>query len=196
MSILNIVSIICFALCLIMFFYFKWYIKKRTVSSNYDERRDEYRRLIADIDRVTDRDLQLVEERIEKLKAILEDADKRITVYVKELEKSKAGENLYASLGKGIRDIFETNDVKFPEDTIKISHEAMKPEPKPAQISAPAPPPPPPTPPPTPPPPPTRQQLRSHIDLLIDDGIPAEEIASRLGISVAEVYLAINLRRR
>ncbi|MCL2176055.1 MAG: hypothetical protein FWB73_08430 [Treponema sp.] len=213
MNVLNIVSIICFALCFVMFFYFKWYIKKRIVSSGLNERQTEVARLIAEIDRITDRDSQLVEERIIKLKAILEDTDKRIAVYVKELEKSKAGETLYASLGRGIRDIFETNDENFPEDTIIISQEAKAPqaETQPAQIPAsvswqnvmnetietetteekpqvieketPA-------------SPPSRQHLRSHIDLLISDGIPAEEIASRLGISIAEVYLAINLRRR
>jgi len=213
MNILNIISIVCFALCLVMFFYFRWYIKKRTVSSGFDDRITELARLGAEIDRLTDRDSQLIEERVVKLKAILDDTDKRIAVYVREMERSRAGETLYASLGKGIRDIFDTNEETFPEDTIKISKEAKAPEavpPPPAQtltspawrtvmsekieeyppvkeketsVS-------------TPSLLPSRQQIRAHIDLLIDEGYSAEQIASQLGISVAEVNLAINLRRR
>jgi len=219
MNILHIVSVVCFALCLLMFFYFKWYIKKRTQSSGLDERRTEIARLIAEIDRITDRDSLLVEERILKLKEILEDTDKRIALYLKELEKSRAGESLYSSLGRGIRDALSiqeeqsgappkliedsVNTQSFPSDTIRLSpaaaantgaqsYQRMPSFTAPAQTPAPPPK-------ETQPPvsaPPSKMQIRSHIDLLLDEGISAEEIALRLGISVAEVNLAINLRRR
>jgi len=220
MNLLHIVSIICFALCLLMFFYLRWYIKKQTLGidtskGGLKERQNEVARLIAEIDRITDRDSQLVEERIITLKAIIEEADKRISVYIKELERSRSGETLYASLRGGIRDALSNPEdfsqlpddgQTYPEDTIEIS------QPRSSHSTAPS----------IPvntarsyvplsetpeismqqetglpdSPPPNKQQLRSHIDILLDEGIGAEEIASRLGISAAEVNLAINLRRK
>jgi len=218
MSILNIISIICLALCFVMFFYFRWYIKKSVSSSSISEkelavRQREVESLIADIDRITDRDSQLVEARIKLLKTLIDETDKRISLYVKELEKGGSSETLYSSLGKGIRDALNISDEEndAPVDTIALSPEARlkslraasvapnisletpvtpKQEPlsargdtsRPQDAAFPA-------------SPPDKQQIRSHIDLLLNDGLPPEEIASRLGISVAEVNLAINLRR-
>jgi len=184
-----------------MFFYFNWLIKKRTTGSSFDERKDEYMRLIADMDRVTDRDLQLVEDRIKKLNEIVEDADKRIAVYVKELEKSRSSEALYTSLGKGIRDALNTPESKvntaqgFPIDTIELSPQVVIPKPPVIQQPVVKPQAPIPVSPPPPPPPPSKKQIRSHIDLLLNEGISVQEIASRLSISIGEVELAINLRR-
>jgi len=222
MNILNIFSIICLALCLIMFFYFRWYIKKSVSSSSVSAkeltvRQREVENLIADIDRITDRDSQLVEARIKHLKILIEETDKRISLYVKELEKGGSGESLYSSLGKGIRDALniskqetdantashEEARLPVPVDTIELSPEAkleslrtfsassvashvtsletpVISKQEEAVLSASH---------------PNKQQLRSHIDLLLNEGLPPEEIASRLGISVAEVNLAINLRR-
>jgi len=207
MNILNIISIICLALCFIMFFYFRWYIKKSVSSSSISSkelvlRQREVESLIADIDRITDRDSQLVEARIKLLKTLIEETDKRISLYVKELEKSGSVESLYSSLGRGIRDALsisnEENDAAV--DTIEISSESRLKSLHAASVT-------PNIPPETPAPPkpeeesftvspPNRQQIRAHIDLLLNDGLSAEEIASRLGISAAEVNLAINLQRK
>lgn len=193
-----------------MFFYLKWYVKKRTSASGLDDRHTEIIKLIADIDRITDRDSQLVEDRINKLRTIMEETDKRIAVYLKELEKSKTSEAIYKSLGQGIRAALETAPADdetqgFPQDTIKLSSASrtvrqenpIQSEPsrqsfsqvmeasleeEPAQQDNPL-------------PPPSRQQIRTYIDLLISEGLSAQEIASRLGISIAEVNLAMNLQR-
>ncbi|MCL2720343.1 MAG: hypothetical protein FWD47_03270 [Treponema sp.] len=210
MNIIYIVSILCFALCLVMFFYLKWYVKKRTSSSGLDERQFEIARLIAEIDRITDRDSQLVEERIKQLKEILEETDKRISLYKNEHLKGSTinkEETLYSNLGKGIRSALE---ISSKSDTIEISSKArqqlsntlpanvirtqsapvvppslapVKQIAKPVKEKEPQ------------PKPPSKKQIRSHIDILINEGLPAQEIASRLGISTAEVNLALNLRR-
>ena len=39
----------------------------------------------------------------------------------------------------------------------------------------------------------SKKQIRAHIDILAGEGHSAEEIASMLGISIAEVNLAFNL---
>ncbi|MCL2759003.1 MAG: hypothetical protein FWD22_02200 [Treponema sp.] len=205
MNIFHIVSIICLAVCFLMFFYLKWYIKKRTSSSMLEEHREEVNRLIVDINSVTDRNLQLVEDSITKLKTLMEDTEKRINVYNKELEKSRTGEALYTSLGRGIRAALKTPQEPAP---LQAEHPLNSPqlslELPPAAPAAPAAVVPAPAPPaaekpaevPAPPAkPPSKKQIRAAIDTLVNEGLSPDEIASRLDISVAEVNLAMNLRR-
>jgi len=116
MNLSYLVSIISVLFCLFFFFYVKWYIKRRTSAVELlAEYRSEVYKLIAEIDASTDRDSQLVEDRIKKLKSILEETDKRINVYVRELDRSRTGEALYTSLGRGIRAALNTGD-KSPGD--------------------------------------------------------------------------------
>jgi len=139
----------------------------------------------------------------------LEDTDKRIAVYVKELEKSRASEALYTSLGRGIRAALTTPDLPpEPEIAPQLSNEfpniQMPPH---STTSVPQSTPSAPRSLPSPPPPaaepsgrldakpPTKRQIRAQIDIMLNEGLSAQEIASKLDISVAEVNLAINLRR-
>ena len=193
MNILHIVSMFCFTLCLVIFFYLKWYVKKRTSSSGVEEHKTELYKLIADINMVTDRNLQLIEDNVAKLKVLLHDVDNRIAVYEKDLEELSqretaarpGNETLYTNLKHGIRNALLT--------PLPVQSPVPPPEPVPVQIME-------------PPPenltvrewsgkPPSKRQIRAHIDILLNEGLSPEEIASRLEISVAEVNLAMNLRR-
>jgi hypothetical protein len=205
MNINYILFLICVSFCVFMFFYFKWYIKRRTsVSGQMEEYHTEVYRLIADINAVTDRDSQLIEARIEKLRSLLDETDKRISVYVKELEKSRTGELVYAKLGRGIRDALNTDVKPQPElsairPNIEVQPQLFSSTPEKTPISQssqitpvqpvvqsveqaqkPS----------------SKRQIRASIDLLANQGISPSEIASRLDISIAEVDLAMNLRRR
>jgi hypothetical protein len=171
-----------------MFRYFKWYIKHRTSGAGLlPEYRDDINRLKADINAVTERNLTLVEDSIKKLKEIQDDTDKRISVYVKELEKSRKGEELYTNLGRGIRAALKTEPVQstnIPALSAERPNIApLEPNPQPAKK-------------PLPEQKPSKRQIRAFIDQLANEGITPEEIASRLEISIAEVDLAMNLRRR
>jgi len=196
------ISIFCLAFCLIFFFYVKWYIKRKISATELlAEYRAEVYRLNADINAVTDRDLMLVEDRIKKLKEILEDTDKRIKVYVQELDRSRTGEALYTSLGRGIRAALKTPSETPPESPYESP---SRPEHAPAlstqmpkltlvrQESAPAP-----VSPsassPSVPKPPSKRQIRAQIDEMVKEGVSPSDIASGLGISIAEVDLAMNL---
>lgn len=183
------------AVLALFFIYFKWYIKRRTSDSILSEHRIEASRLILEIDSVTDRDVQLIEDRVKKLKAILEETDKRISVYTRELERSRTGEALYTSLGRGIRAALNTHaetpaQEKKPAEPpaaaqpIQSVQTAAKPPSKPeseagAQSKT-----------------ASRRHIRLQIDELAGQGLAAEEIASRLNISRAEVELAMNLSKR
>jgi len=209
MNIFHIVSIVCIALCFIMFFYFRWYIKKRAFVNGLEEHRLEVAKLIVDINSVTDRNLQLIEDSISKLKEVIEETDKRISVYNKELEKSRTGEALYTSLGRGIRAALK--NPQEPAVPLQTQHPLSSPllslelqSADPAVIASPI------AAPLDAPPlaaapieekeqpaakPPSKKQIRSAIDTLVNDGFSPEEIASRLQISIPEVNLAMNLRR-
>lgn len=182
-----------------MFFYLRWFIKKRTTFTGLDDRRVELEMLKNDIDRITDRDAQLVEDRINRLKTLLSDVDKRIAAHERELENLSLleinrqsgfnrNETLYTSLGKGIRAALTQNqeaEVSPPVPEIRTqdhgapppldennSSSAQKEDDKPV----------------------SKMQIRSSIDNLAQEGLSSEEIASRLNISAAEVNLAMNLR--
>lgn len=211
---MHIVSIICLTLCILIFFYLKWYVKQRTSASGMQEHRTETLKLIAEINAVTDRDLQLVEDRVNKLKLVLHEVDKRIELYEKELENitpkvKKPAETLYNSLGKGIRAALREPHIEQTAPAVQMLESAPVPPPPrvipalqvpapqiPAQqviVEVPA------SVPPAAPPPVTQQskkQIRAHIDILANEGLSAEDIASQLDISIAEVNLAMNLRRK
>ncbi|MDR0301463.1 MAG: hypothetical protein LBI04_04020 [Treponema sp.] len=178
---------------MISLFYVKWYIKRRTsASERLDEIRTEVYKLEADINAVTDRDLTLVEDRIKQLKEILDDTDKRIKVYVQELDRSRTGEALYTSLGRGIRAALKTpaeiqpvsdHEPELSTQMPKLTQGLQESEPAPTPV-------------PFAPKPPSKRQVRTQIDELVKEGITPADIASRLGISIAEVDLAINLMSR
>jgi len=199
MNIFYILLIVLFAVNLVLFFYLLQYVKRRTSKADIlkEHRKEvnnwisEINGSISEINGVTDRNLLLVEEKIIELKKIIEEADKRLSVYVKELEKSKTGEAVYTNLGKGIRAALNTeNDViqisdsfknfKAPQPAVKPPEETPVKQQENAPVQK----------------PPSKRQIRSFIDILANEGVPPEEIAARLDISIAEVNLAMNLRRK
>ena len=197
MNITIIILIICVSFCFFIFFYFKWYIKRRTSASEFlAEYQTEVHRLIAEIDAATDRDSMLVEDRINKLKTILEETDKRVAVYARELDRSRTGEALYTSLGRGIRAALYTPVEASPAEVRQTQPSQMQPEiqtpqaarqedlqaslePLQPEDS-----------------PPFKKQLRSKIEAMVNNGLSPGEIASNLKISISEVDLAINLINR
>jgi len=183
MNITIIISVCCLVFCCFVFFYVKWYIKRRTSADIIlAEYRSEVYRLIAEIDAATDRDSRLVEERIKSLKSLLDDTDKRIAVYMRELERSRSGEALYTSLGRGIRAALNTppaEENKQPPE----SAAAAVPQQAPQTIQPSA----------EPEEPPSRQQIRIQVANLAAQGLAPAEIASRLDLSLSEVDLALNL---
>jgi hypothetical protein len=83
------------------FLFFLNYLKRRTGQERIlAEFRNEIDQLLAEIDEVTDRDQALVEERIKTLRALLDDTDRRITVYAREVDRRRAQEDAYAEFGR------------------------------------------------------------------------------------------------
>jgi hypothetical protein len=216
MNIPLVVSVLSALFCVFVFFYIKWYIKRRTTAEQLlAEYRNEVSKLCADINFYTDRDSQLIEERINKLKNILEDTDRRIAVYVRELDRSKNNEALYASLSRGIRSALgppvpassPQNEPSEPAPQVKKSRLREEAEAEPhvpvkragpsravsglsasavAETGARS----------NAGPEQSKQQIREQIASLAALGSSNSEIASSLGISLSEVDLALRLLGR
>jgi Tfp pilus assembly protein PilN len=85
-----IISITSLVLVIAGFFYLRNYVKTRTGSKIIlDQYRQEVNGMIADIDRCTERDSALVEERVKRLNALISDTDKKIGVLLKEEQEGK-----------------------------------------------------------------------------------------------------------
>jgi hypothetical protein len=174
-------------LCTFFFIYFYLYIKRRTsregILAGYQE---EVNRLIAEIDRATDRDAQLVEDRVAALRKILEDADRRIALLSRDLDRRRAGTELYTALGEGRRPASDPLSPPQPgADSPRPSGEAPAEAP-----GAPK------GPPPGPPAKPPARPLTERVQELARQGLAAQLIAARLGVSLSEVELALAVSRR
>ena len=166
--------IIILCLSVFGFFYLLRLINRKTAVNNLlTEYREEVYRLIAEIDAATDRDSLLVEERIKTLKKVIEDTDRRISFYVRETQKSRNSEAMYASLGQGIRVALESRpsaEEAAPEPKKKRTRKRTE---KKAQQEKP--------------------KLKIQIAEMSVRGLSPSEIAANLNISPAEVNLALNL---
>ncbi|MDR0389382.1 MAG: hypothetical protein LBH73_04885 [Spirochaetaceae bacterium] len=126
----------------ISFLYFRSYIKRLTGAERIlGKFRDEVDQLVAEINAATDRDLSLIEDRINSLRKFLDDADRRIKLQHTELKRRSAEEEAYAALGK-------RHVVKLPSAVPPVRLEPRpaetfappaRPEQLPAEISGPHP---------------------------------------------------------
>ena len=199
MTVALVLSAVSLCLCVAGFFFFRWYIERKTAARELlADYREEVYRLIAEIDAAADRDSLLVEERIKTLKNILDDTDRRISVYMRELQRSRAGEAMYANLGRGIRAALDSRPPQLePADSVESPVPA---EPPPQEPRTPVEPPVPQEAPREAPKDtaavkrkPKKTKIKVQIAEMSAQGLSPAEIASRLNLSLAEVELALNL---
>jgi len=220
-------SSLALVICIIFYIFFKSYIKRRTSrewiiqEGILTEIREEVNALLKSLDETTDRDITLITEREKNLRALLAEVDKRFKVYVRELEKrpvaqaayeellasspAKAANNgTYLDLGKlryslKSKEAAAVNVAANATDSAAVSAAAagpaavafvpafeppQTPEPKKAEsgtdakaASAPS--------------------VSSQVHSMLKEGFPKPAIASRLGLSIAEVeFTAALLERR
>jgi hypothetical protein len=194
-----VLSLSALVICFFSFIYLKSYLKRRTGQERIlAEMRNEVNNILLSIDETAERDISLIEEREKSLKALLEETEKRLKVYVREMEKQRDAARDYSALspdagkvrsgayqepGKNrvrenrqepppaLPDTGSTEnnpELSFPLPRFRIGTEAV------------------------PPPPPVKEQIRQ----LAQAGFTAPVIASRLGVSVSEVELAVALLER
>jgi len=94
-------SALAFVISVFSLFYFRSWLKARTGQARIlAEMREEVNSILVSINETTDRDISLIEEREKNLKALLEDIEKRLKVYVREVEVRRGAEEAYRELGK------------------------------------------------------------------------------------------------
>jgi hypothetical protein len=166
-------------LCALFFVFFYLYIRRRTGrESILADSREEVNRLIAEIDRATDRDARLVEERITALRKILEEADHRIALLSRDLDRRRASTELYTALGKPASE----TPVAAPSAPGAAPSGGFTPGAAPGGLTT--------------VPSPAAPSLTGRVAELSRQGFAAELIAARLGLSLSEVELAIAVSRR
>ncbi|MDR0910801.1 MAG: hypothetical protein LBM77_13680 [Spirochaetaceae bacterium] len=96
-----VLSIVSLVLVVFASLFFYFYIKRRTegavILENY---RKEINEMLNEIDRITDRDTVLVQDRVNELKKTLEEIDRRIPLLQKETENKVLHEKAYKAIGE------------------------------------------------------------------------------------------------
>ncbi|MDR1059099.1 MAG: hypothetical protein LBL43_06085 [Treponema sp.] len=185
------ISLASLILCFLSMFFFRFYIKRRTSQERIlRDIREELDKILTEIDRITDEDIRLIEERENTLKRIIEEADRRVKVYAENLSRSRNAAEAYAELGRTQGRISRKKDPS-PGGAVApgVSPQGLPPVPPalegnnvPAagqEASAPEPPP---------------RSLGERAGELAGLGLSARAIASRLGVSIAEAELALAIR--
>ena len=142
--------------------------------------REEVDNILRSINATIERDLSLLEDKEKNLRILLEEIEKRLKVYIKEIDKPRAAVDTYTALSpkKPPPQAAESAPVyagpekagpAFPLPVFSVKPGAE-----------------------TPPAPSVGEQIRS----LVREGFPPPAIASRLGISIAEVEFAAALLER
>ena len=175
-----------FALALFLWFLafllLKAFIRRRT-SPDYilELLQEEVRQLEADIDEKTEQNLVLVEEKINALRAICSEAERRIAVLNRELEKQDKETLTMAALNK--KPLVER--LKIKAETQKPQEPLKQAEPKPLHITV------------------SREKLAikprpvtERIAELQKAGFSPELIAKRLKLNPGEVRLYFNLAEK
>jgi hypothetical protein len=173
-------SVLALFVSIFSFFYFKFYLKARTGQERIlAEFREEVDRILKSINETTDRDISLIEEREKNLKSLLCETEKRLKLYIRELEGRQEADNAYAALAKQEKKPAATYEElgksRYRENAEDNSAKTdLEPKSAPPPVSS------------------VAEQIRS----LLRSGLPAAGIASRLGISIAEVEFAAALLER
>jgi len=176
-------SALAFAIAVFSFFYFRSYLRRRTGHQRIlSELREEVSGILHLIDQTTDRDISLIEEREKNLKFLLEEVDKRLRLYVRELEKRQEGETVRASVAAQAQvQVQAPTYLELGKNRYRVSAQAAAEEEDNTAAAVgqtePA---------------PAGEQIRS----LVRAGFSAAVIASRLGLSIAEVEVTAALMER
>ncbi len=138
------------------------------------EIRDELASVMVEMNRTTDRNVALLEDRIAQLTQLLADADRKILLLRREGEKHEASRRVYSHLAR-------------PAAARGVERAAADGAASPTEGSAPPPPPARPAPEPS---------LEARVLMLEREGLAPAAIANRVGSTVGEVELIISLARR
>ena len=96
-------SALSLVICIFSFLFLKSYIKRRTRVKILQDQvltgiREDVNDILKSLDETTERDITLMEEQKKVMRNMLEEIDKRLKVYIRELELRQNAENVYKEL--------------------------------------------------------------------------------------------------
>jgi hypothetical protein len=138
------------------------------------EIRDELASVMVEMNRTTDRNVALLEDRISQLTRLIAEADRKMGLLRRESEKNEASRMVYTQLARPAAAM----------EAERAAAEAAGPAGPAAPAGAPR------------PPGAAEQSLESRVLMLEREGFSAAVIANRVGSTVGEVELIISLARR
>ncbi len=146
-----------------------------------DRIRDEVEDIIKELNHTTDRNIGLIEDRIEVLKSVLDTADRRLSVLRREAEKHEMSSAVYSSILKRNRGPAPKDETVRPEPEVSANPEPSEPagaaneEPDGKQGRS-------------------RGDFKAQVLDLHRKGIAPSIIAGRVGSTLGEVELIIALQ--
>ena len=182
-------SVLALGISFFSLLYFKSYLKRRTGQERIlSEIREEVSKILRSIDETTDRDISLIEEREKVLKNLLEDIEKRLKVYIREMDKRHTPPRVDLGIAPANRYPANTQVNTSPEN-VEAAESSSVPDrtqspafrlPSFSVKQGPS----------------SSQTVGEQINELVRAGFSAPVIASRLGLSIAEVEFAVALLER
>ncbi len=151
-----------------------------------DRIRNEVEDILKELNHTTERNIGLIEDRIDSLKGILETADRRLSLLRREAEKQEVSSAIYSNIVKKARPIAQDGgsveapaEVRGATDPVEASGgegAAAKADASPEQRHG------------------KKLSIQEQVLDLNRKGISASVIASRLGSTIGEVELIISIQ--
>ena len=177
-------------ICIVSFLYLKSHLKRKTNlqylrNEVLSEIREEVNMILRAIDEATERDISLIKERENELKSTLEEIDRRLKVYIREIESQKKADEIYAQAAAAVPAEQAPPAPQNDGTYLELGKQRYKPAPAAFPLpdfsvkekEGPS---------------TTAEKIRELLQM----GFPAQAIASRLGISIAEAEFAAALYER
>ncbi|MCL2704966.1 MAG: hypothetical protein FWE72_02020 [Spirochaetaceae bacterium] len=173
MLVVIIAIILNFIALYLIFHYFKWKLTSFNFLENFEKKKEEIgseiNLMIIELNKTTERNLQILEAKMGQLNEVVSRAEKIFSAFKKEKEITETSENIYQKLErKSINDAIE-KAVK-----VKVKEDEAKPELLDnTKIQ--------------------KEDLREKVIEMYKNGIDIELISGKLGITKGEVELIISI---
>jgi len=164
---------------MILFFLYNRRYLKRTLDPQglLTEVREEINQVLTEMNNVTDRNIDIMEDRIQKIRGLIQETDKKIILFQRELKKGDKEPIIYSHLVR-----------RMPLKPVESQGESQVESPRPSQEAS------------LPKEPEEEKKKavsnKERVVQLYRQGFSPDIIASRVGITMGEVELIISLQGR
>jgi len=146
-----------------------------------DEIKREVGSIITELNQTTERNIEIAEDRIGKLRDLIEEADRRVKTLKRDIAGHQQAGVIYDARGTARRDRIEDPPQKGPLPARESTNTTEDAAPRATESRQPA--------------AASRSEVRDEVRMLYLQGLPIERIAVRVGVTVGEVELILSLQQ-